>query len=340
MDGFLNAMPKAELHIHLEGTLEPELMFELAWRNGVKLPFESVEALKAAYDFGNLQDFLDLYYQGTAVLQTEQDFYDLTWAWLQRCHAQNVVHVEPFFDPQAHTSRGVDISTVISGIWQALRDAEQQLNISSNLIMCFLRHLDEESALQTLADAEMWLECISGVGLDSSELGHPPAKFARVFAKARQLGLKAVAHAGEEGPADYIWEALDTLKISRIDHGVRAIEDARLMERIIEQRIPLTVCPLSNVRLRVFDEMADHNIVRMLQKNVCVTVNSDDPAYFGGYVTENFVALQQALDLSAEQALQLAANSFEASFAAPQRKTELLEQLKVFARENGCQIAA
>lgn len=340
MDGFLNAMPKAELHIHLEGTLEPELMFELAWRNGVKLPFESVEALKAAYDFGNLQDFLDLYYQGTAVLQTEQDFYDLTWAWLQRCHAQNVVHVEPFFDPQAHTSRGVDISTVISGIWQALRDAEQQLNISSNLIMCFLRHLDEESALQTLADAEMWLECISGVGLDSSELGHPPAKFARVFAKARQLGLKAVAHAGEEGPADYIWEALDTLKICRIDHGVRAIEDARLMERIIEQRIPLTVCPLSNVRLRVFDEMADHNIVRMLQKNVCVTVNSDDPAYFGGYVTENFVALQQALDLSAEQALQLAANSFEASFAAPQRKTELLEQLKVFARENGCQIAA
>lgn len=340
MDEFLNAMPKAELHLHIEGTLEPELMFELAWKNGVELPFDSVDALKEAYQFGNLQDFLDLYYQGMAVLQTEQDFYDLTWAWLQRCHAQNVVHVEPFFDPQAHTSRGVDISTVISGIWQALRDAEQQLGITSELIMCFLRHLDEDSALKTLADAELWLECLAGVGLDSAEMGHPPEKFARVFAKARELGLKTVAHAGEEGPPEYIWGALDTLKVSRIDHGVRALEDTRLMERIIEQRIPLTVCPLSNVRLQVFDDMAEHNIVTMLQQGVCVTVNSDDPAYFGGYMTENFVALQKALGLTPDQALQLAANSFEASFASDARKAALKAELQAFARERGYQLAA
>lgn len=335
MEAFLNTMPKAELHVHLEGTLEPELMFELAWRNGVELPYDSVASLQAAYEFGNLQDFLDLYYQGAAVLLKEQDFYDLTWAWLQRCHAQNVIHVEPFFDPQTHTHRGVDIGTVISGIWQALRDGKEQLGISSELIMCFLRHLDEDDALQTLEQADLWLDCIKGVGLDSSELGHPPQKFERVFARAREMGLEVVAHAGEEGPADYIRDALDLLKITRIDHGVRAVEDDALMQRIIEQQIPLTVCPLSNVRLRVFDQMSDHNLLAMLERGVPVTINSDDPAYFGGYMTENFVAVQQALDMSPQQAVKLAENSFVASFATSERKQQLLAQLQQFAVDQG-----
>lgn len=340
MKEFLNAMPKTELHVHLEGTLEPELMFELAWRNGVELPFDSVEALEAAYEFGNLQDFLDLYYQGTAVLLKEQDFYDLTWAWLERCHAQNVCHVEPFFDPQAHTHRGVDVGTVISGISQALYDGEKQLGITSKLIMSFLRHLDEDDAIETLNQAELWLECIDAVGLDSSEQGNPPAKFSRVFALAREQGLRCVAHAGEEGPAEYIWQALDDLQVSRVDHGVRAIEDSTLIQRLAEQRIPLTVCPLSNTRLQVYPDMSAHPVLTLLEQGVCVTVNSDDPAYFGGYMTENFMALQQGLGMTVEQALQLSANGIEASFAEPERKLQLQQQLQAFAQTHGVYLAA
>jgi len=331
MEAFLNAMPKAELHLHLEGTLEPELMFELARRNSIELPFASVEALRAAYDFGNLQDFLDLYYQGADVLRTEQDFYDLTWAYLQRCHEQNVIHVEPFFDPQTHTARGIPMATVLKGIDRALTDGREQLGISSELILCFLRHLSEEDALETLKQAEPWFDQIKAVGLDSSEVGHPPEKFARAFALARDKGLLTVAHAGEEGPPAYIWGALDILQVSRVDHGVRAIEDEALMQRLIDEQMPLTVCPLSNTRLCVFDQMGDHNILSMLERGVCVTVNSDDPAYFGGYMTENFVALQRALNMTREQALKLAENSFIASFVEQPQKEHLLGQLRDFA---------
>ncbi|MCV6589700.1 MAG: adenosine deaminase [Marinobacterium sp.] len=334
MYDFLNSMPKVELHVHLEGTLEPELMFELARRNGIELPFRSVDALKAAYQFEDLQAFLDLYYQGMAVLRSEQDFYDLTWSWLQRCKAQNVVHVEPFFDPQGHTARGIDIATVMAGILRALSDAESQLGISHKLILCFLRHLDEDSAMDILAQAEPWLDKLAAVGLDSSERGNPPGKFARVFARARDKGLLAVAHAGEEGPPDYISGALDLLRVDRIDHGVRAIECSELMQRLIDEQMPLTVCPLSNIRLRVFEQMADHNIVTMLEQGVRVTVNSDDPAYFGGYMTENFIALYEPLGVTAYQSLQLVVNSIEASFADDVRKAELRRQLQQFAQSH------
>ncbi|MDX2421486.1 MAG: adenosine deaminase [Amphritea sp.] len=331
MDQFLNALPKAELHLHLEGSLEPELMFMLAERNGVVLPYSSVEQLRKAYDFGNLQDFLDLYYQGAAVLQTEQDFYDLTWAYIEHCQAQHVIHIEPFFDPQTHTARGIAFETVINGISRALEDAEHEYGISSGLIMCFLRHLSEADAFETLQQATPFLDKIIGVGLDSSELGHPPAKFARVFAKARELGLLTVAHAGEEGPAQNVIDALDILKVDRIDHGVRAIDDAALMQRLAEENIALTVCPLSNTRLRVFDDMSQHNILQMLAQGVKVTVNSDDPAYFGGYLTENFIALEKGLGMTREQAIQLARNSFEYSFATPERKAELIAALDRFS---------
>jgi adenosine deaminase len=331
MDQFLNALPKAELHLHLEGSLEPELMFMLAERNGVALPYSSVEQLRKAYDFGNLQDFLDLYYQGAAVLQTEQDFYDLTWAYIEHCQAQHVIHIEPFFDPQTHTARGIAFETVINGISRALEDAEHEYGISSGLIMCFLRHLSEADAFETLQQATPFLDKIIGVGLDSSELGHPPAKFARVFAKARELGLLTVAHAGEEGPAQNVIDALDILKVDRIDHGVRAIDDAALMQRLAEENIALTVCPLSNTRLRVFDDMSQHNILQMLAQGVKVTVNSDDPAYFGGYLTENFIALEKGLGMTREQAIQLARNSFEYSFATPERKAELIAVLDRFS---------
>lgn len=331
MDQFLNALPKAELHLHLEGSLEPELMFALAERNGIALPYSSVEQLSNAYNFGNLQDFLDLYYQGAAVLQTEQDFYDLTWAYIQQCQAQHVIHIEPFFDPQTHTARGIAFDTVINGISRALEDAEREYGISYGLIMCFLRHLSEADAFETLQQATPFLDKIIAVGLDSSELGHPPAKFARVFAKARELGLLAVAHAGEEGPAQNVIDALDILKVDRIDHGVRAIDDTALMQRLAEEDIALTVCPLSNTRLRVFDDMSEHNILQMLAQGVKVTVNSDDPAYFGGYLTENFMALEKSLGMTREQAIQLARNSFEYSFATPERKVELLERLERFS---------
>jgi adenosine deaminase len=324
---WLNSLPKVELHLHLEGSLEPELMFALAQRNQIDLPFQSVEEVRAAYEFSNLQDFLDIYYQGANVLLHEQDFYDLTWAYLSKCKEQNVVHVEPFFDPQTHTDRGIAFETVIKGITRALNDGQQKLGITSELIMCFLRHLSEDAAFETLEMAKPYLKDIIGVGLDSSEQGHPPEKFSRVFAKARELGLKTVAHAGEEGPAEYVWTAINDLKVSRVDHGVRSIDDAALMTHLAETRMPLTVCPLSNTKLCVFDDMSQHNILTMLEQGVCVTVNSDDPAYFGGYMTENFVALAEALALTEVQATELVKNSIEASFASEQRKTEMLALL-------------
>ncbi|XEG72954.1 adenosine deaminase [Pseudomonas sp. abacavir_1] len=309
---WLNALPKAELHLHLEGTLEPELLFALAERNRVKLPWADVETLRKAYAFSNLQEFLDLYYAGADVLRSEQDFYDLTWAYLLKCKAQNVIHVEPFFDPQTHTDRGIPFEVVLRGIQGALKDGEQQLGISHGLILSFLRHLSEEEAFKTLEQTMPFRDAFVAVGLDSSEVGHPPSKFQRVFDRARAEGLLTVAHAGEEGPPEYIWEALDLLKVERIDHGVRAIEDERLMQRIIDEQIPLTVCPLSNTKLCVFEHMGQHNILAMLERGVKVTVNSDDPAYFGGYVTENFQALYEHLGMTKEQAQRLAQNSLDA----------------------------
>ncbi|KRW60306.1 adenosine deaminase [Stutzerimonas nitrititolerans] len=315
MYDWLNALPKAELHLHLEGSLEPELLFSLAERNKIALPWSDVDALRSAYAFGNLQEFLDLYYRGADVLRTEQDFYDLTWAYLQKCEEQNVVHTEPFFDPQTHTDRGVPFEVAMRGISDALADGRELLGISSGLILSFLRHLPEEAAFKTLEQAMPFRDAFFAVGLDSSEVGHPPSKFERVFAKARAEGFLAVAHAGEEGPPEYVWEALDLLKVSRIDHGVRAAEDPRLIARLIEEQIPLTVCPLSNTKLRVFDDMSQHNILELLEQGVKVTVNSDDPAYFGGYVTENFMALHDSLGMTEQQARRLAQNSLDARLA-------------------------
>ncbi|WP_020558764.1 adenosine deaminase [Thiofilum flexile] len=326
---FLNNLPKAELHMHLEGSLEPELLFKLAQRNQIKLPFDSVEALRAAYEFGNLQDFLDIYYQGAGVLQTEQDFYDLTWAYLERCKAQNVLHVEPFFDPQTHTDRGIAFDTVIKGIDRALQDAKTQLGISSRLIMCFLRHLPEAAAFETLEQSLPYQDKITAVGLDSSEKGFPPELFERVFAKAREAGFLTVAHAGEEGPAEYIWQALDLLKVQRIDHGVRCVEDPALVEHLIKIQMPLTVCPLSNTKLCVFKDMREHNILALLERGVKVTINSDDPAYFGGYMTENFVAVADALNMTKAQAIKLAENSFTASFLSEAEKAEWVKRLQL-----------
>ncbi|MDY0205252.1 MAG: adenosine deaminase [Pseudomonas sp.] len=315
MYDWLNALPKAELHMHLEGSLEPELMFKLAERNRIQLPWDSVETLRSAYAFNNLQEFLDIYYQGANVLQTEQDFYDLTWAYLQKCEEQNVIHVEPFFDPQTHTARGVSLEVAITGISEALADARDMLGISSGLILSFLRHLPEDEAFATLQQAMPFRDLFFAVGLDSSEMGHPPSKFTNVFAKARAEGLLAVAHAGEEGPPEYVWEALDLLKVSRIDHGVRAWEDPRLMARLIEEQIPLTVCPLSNTKLRVYQNMSEHPILQMLEQGAMVTVNSDDPAYFGGYLTDNFQALHTGLGMTQQQAQRLAENSLNARLA-------------------------
>lgn len=315
MYDWLNALPKAELHLHLEGSLEPELLFRLAERNKIALPWNDVDALRSAYNFGNLQEFLDLYYAGADVLRTEQDFYDLTWAYLQKCEEQNVVHTEPFYDPQTHTDRGIPFEVAMRGISGALADGRELLGISSGLILSFLRHLPEEAAFKTLEQAMPFRDAFFAVGLDSSEMGHPPSKFERVFAKARAEGFLAVAHAGEEGPPEYIWEALDLLKVSRIDHGVRAAEDPKLIQRLIDEQIPLTVCPLSNTKLCVFDDMSEHNILQMLEQGVKVTVNSDDPAYFGGYVTENFMALHESLGMTEDQARRLAQNSLDARLA-------------------------
>lgn len=315
MYDWLNALPKAELHLHLEGSLEPELLFRLAERNKIALPWNDVDALRSAYNFGNLQEFLDLYYAGADVLRTEQDFYDLTWAYLQKCEEQNVVHTEPFYDPQTHTDRGIPFEVAMRGISGALADGRELLGISSGLILSFLRHLPEEAAFKTLEQAMPFRDAFFAVGLDSSEMGHPPSKFERVFAKARAEGFLAVAHAGEEGPPEYIWEALDLLKVSRIDHGVRAAKDPKLIQRLIDEQIPLTVCPLSNTKLCVFEDMSQHNILQMLEQGVKVTVNSDDPAYFGGYVTENFMALHESLGMTEDQARRLAQNSLDARLA-------------------------
>lgn len=311
---FVAGLPKAELHLHLEGSLEPEHMFALARRNGVSIPFASAEEVRAAYDFSNLQDFLDIYYQGMNVLRTEQDFYDLTLAYLGRAHADAVRHVEVFFDPQGHTGRGIAFGTVAGGIARALDEAERQWGLTSRLILCFLRHLSEEEAFETLNEARPWLGRIAAVGLDSSEQGHPPVKFARVFAAARDLGLKRVAHAGEEGPPAYVWEALDLLGIDRLDHGNRSLEDDALVARLVERGMTLTVCPLSNLKLCVVGDLEAHPLKRMLDLGLRATVNSDDPAYFGGYVNRNFSAVADALNLSRANLVQLAKNSFEGSF--------------------------
>ncbi len=329
----LRAMPKAELHIHIEGSLEPELMFALAARNGIALPYPNVDALRAAYAFTDLQSFLDIYYAGASVLCTTQDFEEMAWAYFVRAKADGVVRAELFFDPQTHTSRGVPMGVVIGGLRAACQRAKNELGLSADLILCFLRHLPESEAFATLEDALTFREDFIGVGLDSSEMGHPPEKFARVFARCRELGLHVVAHAGEEGPAAYVESALDVLGAERIDHGVQSVQSALLMKRLIESQVPLTVCPLSNIKLCVFKSLQEHPIAHMLEAGLCVTVNSDDPAYFGGYILENYVQTFQALDLKAEHAYQLARNSFVASFLPEVQKKKYIEDLDRFFSE-------
>ncbi len=324
----IRALPKAELHVHIEWTFEPELMFEIAQRNQIDIPYKSVEEVRQAYNFHNLQSFLDIYYAGANVLIHEEDFYDLAWAYFKKCAEDHVVHTEIFFDPQTHTDRGIAFETVLNGLQRACNDAKTKLGISSYLIMCFLRHLSEEAALKTLEQALPYKNQIIAVGLDSSEVGHPPAKFTRVFAKAREAGFLVVAHAGEEGPPEYVWEALDLLKVNRIDHGVRSEEDPVLMQRLIQEKMPLTVCPLSNLKLCVVDDMQQHNIHRLLQQGVKVTVNSDDPSYFGGYMNDNFFAIQKALNLSEAELKQLAINSFEAAFIDNTEKQSWIKKIQ------------
>lgn len=330
MESFLRSLPKAELHLHIEGTLEPDLLFALAKRNGIDLPYASEEEVKAAYEFDDLQSFLDIYYRGASVLVTEQDFYDLTWAYLQRAKADGVVRAEIFFDPQTHTERGVAYETVLHGIVRALDDGGSRLGISSGLVLCFLRHLSPESAMETLHNAVGHKDLLLGVGLDSSEVGNPPHLFVDVFRRVRELGLRVVAHAGEEGPPSYVWEALDLLGAERIDHGVRAAEEESLIRRLVDDGIPLTVCPLSNVKLRVFDRLEDHNLKRMLEAGVKVTINSDDPAYFGGYVSDNYVAAQRALDLTRDQMVTIARNSLEATFLPAAERNGLVQRLEAY----------
>jgi len=330
---FARGLPKAELHLHIEGTLEPELMFELARRNGVPLPYASVDDVRRAYIFSDLQSFLDIYYAGCRVLLEEQDFYDLTWAYLTRAVSQGVRHAEIFFDPQTHTDRGVPFESVVTGIRRALHDGEARFRITSGLIMCFLRHLSADAATRTLHEALPFKKWILAVGLDSSEVGHPPAKFEDVYDRAREAGFLAVAHAGEEGPPAYVWEALDILKARRIDHGVRCVEDDRLVGRLVEEQIPLTVCPLSNVKLRVFPNLRAHNLKQLLDRGLLVTVNSDDPAYFGGYVADNFRDTAAALGLGREQLLTLARNSFVASFVSEEQRRAYLGDVERFAAQ-------
>ncbi|MDP3914663.1 MAG: adenosine deaminase [Bacteroidota bacterium] len=331
IEKFIAEIPKAELHLHIEGTFEPELMFEIALRNKLKLKYNSVEELKAAYNFNNLQEFLDIYYSGADVLIEEQDFYDLTWAYLQKIHSQNVLHTEIFFDPQTHAVRGVPFSKVISGIRRALEDGQTKLGISSKLILSILRHLSEESAIKTLEEALQYKNWITAIGLDSSEKGHPPSKFQRIFEKALAEGFLTVAHAGEEGPPEYVWEALDLLHVSRIDHGNRSLEDPELVAELARRNIPLTVCPLSNLKLKVVRDMTKHPLTEMLDKGLLVTVNSDDPAYFGGYVNENYLAVANALNLTKEQIVQLAKNSFSASFLEETEKQRMIEKVENFS---------
>jgi adenosine deaminase len=331
MDNFLRGLPKAELHVHIEGTLEPELMFAIARRNGVPLRFGDVEEARRAYRFRDLQSFLDIYYEGAGVLRLEKDFFELTAAYLERAASEGVRHAEVFFDPQTHTARGVRFETVVRGIHRALADGESRLRLTSRLILCFLRHLPEREAARTLEEALPFREWIHGVGLDSSEAGNPPSKFSTVFARARGAGFLPVAHAGEEGPPEYIREALEDLKVLRIDHGVRCAEDPALVEELAAARMPLTVCPLSNVKLGVFPTLARHNLKRLLDRGLCVTVNSDDPAYFGGYIAENYRAAAEALGLSRQDIVQLAKNSFEASFLPPEQKRRWMDAVDGFA---------
>jgi adenosine deaminase len=334
LESFIRGVPKAELHLHIEGTLEPELMFALAAKHGVALPYASVDALRAAYQFDSLQSFLDLYYAGAAVLRDEDDFHALTMAYLRRAHADGVVHVEIFFDPQTHIERGIAFATALTGIRRALADGERGFGISYRIILCFLRHLNADDAMRTLEEALPYKNAIVAVGLDSSERGHPPSKFTAVFDRAREEGFLAVAHAGEEGPPAYIVEALDLLKVARIDHGVRCEEDAALVERLARERIPLTVCPLSNVKLCVYTNIEQHNLKRLLDRGLCVTVNSDDPAYFGGYIVDNYLAVQRGLGLSKVDIEKLAANSIEATFLPAGQKRALRDRLDAYVSAN------
>lgn len=328
---FIAGLPKAELHLHIEGSLEPELMFELAQRNNIAIPYASVEAVRAAYSFSNLQDFLDIYYAGADVLRTEQDFHDLALAYFRRATADNVRHAEIFFDPQTHTDRGIPFQVVADGLMSGMATAKADLNVSAGLILCFLRHLDEDAAFATLKAAEPWLGRIVGVGLDSSEVGHPPSKFQRVFEAAGSLGLKRLAHAGEEGPPDYVWQALDLLKIDRMDHGNRSMEDPALVARLAAEGMTLTVCPLSNHKLCVVDDLADHPVPEMLAQGLHVTLNSDDPAYFGGYVNSNYQALVDHAGLTRDQIVRVAVNSFEGSFLPDAEKAAFVAEVRAYA---------
>ena len=323
----IKKIPKAELHLHIEGSLEPELMFELSKRNKIEIPFKSIDEIRSAYNFHDLQSFLDIYYQGSNVLIKQKDFFDLTWAYMLKCKEENIVHAEIFFDPQSHTRRGIEFDLVINGIHKALLKAEKELGISSKIIMCFLRHLDEESAFKTLNQALIHKNKIIGVGLDSSEVGHPPSKFERVFKKAMKEGFLTVAHAGEEGPSEYIWEALDLLKVKRIDHGVRCLKDEKLVQKLRDEQIPLTVCPLSNIKLCVFKKLEGHNLKKLLDKGLMALINSDDPAYFGGYLNTNFIECQKALNLSMEDVKKLAINSFKSSFLSRDDKKKWIDQI-------------
>jgi adenosine deaminase len=328
MEDFIHRLPKAELHLHIEGSLEPEMMFEIGQRNGVNLRYPSVQEVRKAYQFSNLQSFLDIYYEGARVLLKGQDFYDLAWAYFQKAHSQTVRHAEIFFDPQSHTERGVAFDTVMQGLHRAQIDAREKLGMTSKLILCFLRHLSSEQGMETLKQAIPYKNWITAVGLDSSEMGHPPEKFVKVFDEARRQGFLTVAHAGEEGPPEYIWQALDVLKVKRIDHGVRCVEDAKLVERLAAEQIGLTVCPLSNIKLRVFNAIEDHNIKKLLDLNLAVTVNSDDPAYFGGYIEENFLAIQKGLNLSEKDLVKMAKNAFRCSFLNENEKQNLINEVE------------
>jgi adenosine deaminase len=334
MTEFIRGLPKAELHVHIEGTLEPELAFQLAAKHGIRLPYATVEDLRRAYQFSDLQSFLDIYYAGADVLRDEEDFYLLTQAYLDKAHSQGVVHVEIFFDPQTHSARGVSFDTVLTGMRRALIEAEQERGITFRLIPCVLRHLSASDAMSMLEEVLPHRDAIAAIGLDSSESGHPPTKFREVFARARHAGLPVVAHAGEEGPAAYIHEALDILEVRRIDHGVRCEEDEDLMARLARERVPLTMCPLSNVKLHVFDRLESHNLKRLLERGLCVTINSDDPAYFGGYLLENYLAVQEALALTREQLTTLARNSVEASFLGPAEKRRWLAAIEAYVTPN------
>lgn len=332
IEDFIKGIPKAELHLHIEGTFEPELMLKIARRNNVQLRHKSIEEIREAYKFRNLQDFLAIYYEGAAILVEEEDFYELTWAYLEKAVSQNVLHSEIFFDPQTHTERGIKFSTVVDGIHKALSDARKKLGISSRLIMCFLRDLDESDAMKTLEEALAYRDRIIAVGLDSAEIGNPPSKFQEVFNRAREAGFLTVAHGGEEGSAKYVWEALELLKVSRIDHGNQCLDDDKLVEELIRLKIPLTVCPLSNLRLKVIDSMVKHPLRIMMERGLLVTVNSDDPAYFGGYINENYLAVSKALNLTAEDIYNLAKNSFEASFLKQGKKDKMLAKLHEYKK--------